>query len=389
MTRIIYYNCLQNARSVTANVRDNMSRVTNIFRFRANDYYLNLIDWSNPCDPVRRVIVPDISEIGDLGNLDPSREAANYVAPRTQHKYHDTVLMLVSDLCGGFCRFCFRKRIFIDNAEVAGNDLTAGIEYLKQNKQIRHVLLSGGDPLMLSTWRLGSIIAKIRAIDHITTIRIGTKLLAFNPYRILDDPDLPAMLGSYSTPEKRIWVIAHYNCVEEITSQSIMAVDMLLKQRLAISHQTPLLAGVNDSAKAIVPLMNKLVSIGISPYYVFQCRPTSGNRSFAVPITRGYRILKQAGKQLSGLAKRGRFVMSHATGKIEIAGVDENCIYLRYHRARNEADDGKFISFHRDDKACWLDDLVPVDRSLKVGNHSPLRDNSISNYSSDSTGSLN
>lgn len=389
MTRIKYHNSLQNARSVPLTVRDSASVVTDRFRFRGNDYYLKLINWSNPHDPIRRVIIPDISELDEWGNLDPSAEHANYVAPRTQHKYHDTALMLISNTCGGFCRYCFRKRIFIDDAEVTGDNLTAGIEYLKNNKQIRHVLLSGGDPMMLSTRRLGSIIAKIRAIDHITTIRVGTKMLAFNPYRILDDLDLPAMLGSYSTPEKRIWVIAHYNCVEEITSQSIMAVDILLKQGLAISHQTPMLAGVNDSAKAIVTLMNKLVSIGISPYYIFQCRPASGNSTFAVPITRGYYILKQAGKQLSGLAKRGRFVMSHATGKIEIAGVDENRIYLRYHRAKNEADDGKFISYHRDDKACWLDDLTPVDRNLKVGKRSPLRDNSIAGNSSDSTDSVN
>jgi KamA family protein len=389
MTRIEYHNSLHDARCVPHSVRDSASVVTDRFRFRANEYYLGLINWSNPHDPIRRVIIPDMSELDEWGNLDPSAEHANYVAPRTQHKYHDTVLMLISDSCGGFCRYCFRKRIFIDNAEVTDNDLTAGIEYLKQNKQIRHVLLSGGDPMMLSTRRLGSIIAKIRAIDHIATIRVGTKMLAFNPYRILDDPDLPAMLGRYSTPEKRIWIIAHYNCVEEITQQSIMAVDMLLKQGLAISHQTPMLAGVNDSSHAIVALMNKLVSIGISPYYVFQCRPTSGNSSFAVPITRGYRILRNAGKQLSGLAKRGRFVMSHATGKIEIAGTDEQHIYLRYHRAKNEADDGKFIHFRRDDTACWLDDLTPVDHSLKVGKRSPLRDNSISGYSSDSTGSVN
>lgn len=370
MTRIKYYNNLDQARCVPSAVRDNAHPVTDRYRFRANDYYLSLIDWSNPNDPIRRIVMPHESELDAWGQLDPSDEQTNYVAHRTQHKYNDTVLMLISETCGAFCRYCFRKRIFIDDAEVTGENLSAGIEYVKQNKQIQHVLLTGGDPLMLSTIRLESIISKLRVIDHVTTIRIGTKMPAFNPYRILDHPDLPAMLEKYSAPDKRIWVMTHFNCVEELTSQACEAANVLLNHGLVLAHQTPLLAGVNDSPTALVKLFNRLVSIGISPYYMFQCRPTAGNHLFAVPLTRGYRILRQAGRHLSGLAKRARFVMSHATGKIEMVGLDKKYIYLKYHRARNEADDGKFMIFHRDDTACWPDDLLPVDKGLSLGKQS-------------------
>lgn len=370
MTRVKYFNNIDQAKSIPPTVSEEARPVTERYRFRANDYYLSLIDWTNPNDPIRRIVIPHESEIDSWGQLDPSNEQTNYVAPGTQHKYTDTVLMLISETCGAFCRYCFRKRIFIDDSEVTGENLSAGIEYVKQNKQIKHVLLSGGDPMMLSTKRLEAVVSKLSEIDHLSTIRVGTKMLAFNPYRILDHPDLPAMLGSYSSPEKRIWVMAHFNCVEEITPLAVKAVDMLLNHGLVMAHQTPLLTGVNDSPSALVKLFNRLVSIGISPYYLFQCRPTAGNHSFAVPLTRGYRILRKAGRQISGLAKRARFVMSHATGKIEMVGLDEKHIYMKYHRARNEAEDGRFMIFHRDDRACWPDDLRPVNKGLNLGKQS-------------------
>lgn len=125
-------------------------------------------------------------------------------------------------------------------------------------------------------------------------------------------------------------------------------------------NQTPLIGGVNDTPQKLAALFRKLSFIGVPPYYVFQCRPTEGNKPFEVPMVRSYRVMSGARRLVSGLAKRARLVMSHESGKIEILGVTEEHIYLRYHRARNPLDDERFMIYKRDDNAFWLDDLTPV-----------------------------
>lgn len=348
--------------------RNRLGAVLNRYSFRANDYYLSLIDWNDPADPIRRIIIPDLSELNEGGDLDASNEVSNYVAPGCQHKYPRTVVVLVNELCGGCCRFCFRKRLFLDDNMEVARDIGPALDYIRGNRYINNVLLTGGDPLILSTNKLEKILKAVREIPHIGIIRIGTKLPAFNPMRIVEDPELSKVISRYSMPRKRIYFMVHFNHPREITDQAARAIDNLLKSGAQVANQTPILRGVNDDPETLSELMIKLAHMGVPPYYFFQCRPTAGNRSFSVPIVEAYTKLEQAKKNVSGLAKRAKYVMSHATGKIEIVGMNERRIYLKYHRARDPRDESRFMTFARDENAMWLDDLREISQPVKDHN---------------------
>ncbi len=173
--RVSYVQDVRRVEQIPDEERESLAKVSERYAFRSNDYYLGLIDWSDPDDPIRRLIVPHEEELCDWGQLDASNEAANTVIPGVQHKYRDTALLLAVEACGGYCRYCFRKRLFMrDNHEVT-RDLDAGIDYVEEHPEITDVLLTGGDPLLLSTERLGIILTRLREIPHVRQIRIGTQ----------------------------------------------------------------------------------------------------------------------------------------------------------------------------------------------------------------------
>ena len=184
---------------------------------------------------------------------------------------------------------------------------------------------------------------------------------AFNPYRILDDPALLRLLSHYSTPRKRIYVVTHFDVVNELTDVAVRVVDRLLRAGVILTNQCPIIRGVNDSSEKLAALMQELTMVGVPQYYFFQCRPTAGNLPYAVPMVEGYQALDGARRQVSGLAKRARFVMSHFLGKIEMVGLTRTHMYFRFHRARFSEHEGRFMAFHRNDRAYWLEDLRPAD----------------------------
>lgn len=363
MGKVRYARSVDTLEQMPREERKQLRKVTEKYTFRANEYYLNLIDWSDPDDPIRNIIVPQLSELESFGDLDASGEESNYVAPGCQHKYQDTALLVCTEVCGAYCRFCFRKRLFMKNNEEAVIDVKPGLDYIRSKPQITNVLLTGGDPLFLSTRRLEKIIKPLREMPHVGIIRIGTKMPAFNPYRIIDDPELTAMLSRYSTREKRIYLVVHFNVPQEISDQAALGLDLLMKAGVILANQTPLLKGINLRPDILAELMRKLSYIGVPPYYFFQCRPTEGNLSFEPSLVESFRALEKAKKQVSGLARRARLAMSHESGKIEMVGLTKDHIYLRYHRARRQENDGRFMVYHRDDEAYWLDDLVPVEQT--------------------------
>jgi lysine 2,3-aminomutase len=337
--------------------------VTDRFAFRATRYYLNLIDWTDPQDPIRRLIVPTPSELRQWGQLDPSRESAVTVAPGVQHKYTSTALILATPMCMGFCRYCFRKRLFMDGfrEKETVNDFSEAIRYIAAHPEVSNVLVTGGDPMVLSTRRLGSLLRKLREIDHVRIIRLGTKTPAFNPYRFLDDERLFDVLSEHSHPDRRLYVICHFDHPRELTPQARMVINRLIRSGVICVNQTPISRGINDNAEVMAQLMNELSYMGVPQYYFFQCRPTMGNHPYAVPIVEGYFLVERAKTLCSGLAKRLRLVMSHESGKVEVAGVDRRHVYLKYHRAKEPGDDHRFVVCHRNDNAYWLDELRPVD----------------------------
>lgn len=345
-----------------------LAPVVEKYAFRANEYYLSLIDWNDPHDPIRRLIIPSAQELEGWGQLDASGESLYKKAPGLEHKYEYTALLLANDSCGGYCRFCFRKRLFMSENDEVATDLSQALDYIRRNPQINNVLLTGGDPLLLSTARLGALLTQLRAIEHVQIIRIGSKMPAFNPYRILNDPALLGVLAAHSLEDKKIYLMTHFNHPRELTAPAIRALNLLQRAGVVTVSQTPLVRGVNDEPAVLGELFNRLSYVGVPPYYVFQGRPTSGNRMFMVPLEAGYQIFEQARMKCSGLAKRARFVMSHVSGKIEVVGQSEEQIFFRYHRAANYDEKAKFFVCRRNPEAYWFDDYAEVVDSYQIQN---------------------
>jgi len=336
---------------------EELKPVADKFVFRSNDYYNGLIDWDDPEDPLRRLVIPDKSELSEWGELDASHEDLYSRVPGLQHKYSDTALLLVNDVCGAYCRYCFRKRLFMNDNDETVRDVSAGLEYIRNHPEIDNVLLTGGDPLIMSTSKLEPIIAQLREIPHVRIIRIGSKMPAFNPFRITQDESLHAMLRRYSTSEAgRIYVMAHFNHPKELTDEACLALDILNRNGARTINQTPLIRGINDDPKVMSELFRKLSFIGTPPYYVFHCRPTEGNESFSMPVERGYEIFLEAQRETSGLASRARYSMSHVTGKLEVAAMTDDHIVFRYHRSANPELRGRSILCRRNPEAQWFDD---------------------------------
>ena len=329
--------------------------------FRANDYYLNLIDWNDPNDPIRKLIIPHKDELTEWGQLDASNEEQITVRKGVQHKYGTTVLLLVNEVCVSYCRYCFRKRLFMNGNDEVTYNIQPGIEYIRQHKEVNNVLLTGGDPMILKTPKLEKIIAQLREIDHVKIIRIGSKMPAFNPFRFLNDESLFEMFEKYSLPDKRIYMMCHFDHIRELTPQAKQVIHRLMKSGVVCVNQNPIIRGISDDPDVLAELWNELSYMGVSQYYIFQCRPTAGNKPYSLPIVEAYYKIEEAKKKCSGIAKRFKFVMSHESGKIKIIGVDQKYIYLKYHRAKHQKDEQRMLVCYRDDKAAWLDELRPVD----------------------------
>lgn len=333
-----------------------LKKVTDKFAFYANDYYLSLIDWDDPKDPIRRIVIPSIEELEEWGKLDPSNEKAYTISPGLEHKYHSVAVFLVTYKCDSLCRYCFRKRLFIESEREYLQDWGAAYQYVREHPEVTNVLLTGGDVLMLPTSQLEEILVTLREIKHVRIIRLGTRIPSYNPYRIIDDPSLLKVIEKNSTKRKRIYLMTHFVHPRELTDVAVEAVALMQKAQAKLANQTPLIRGVNDDPKVLAELLAKLSFIGAVPYYIFQCRPALGNKAYTVPIEEGYEIVEQAKSRVSGLAKRARYTMSHSSGKIEIVGKTKDYVYFKYHRAFRDEDSGRFMVFKSNPNAYWFDD---------------------------------
>jgi KamA family protein len=241
-------------------------------------------------------------------------------------------------------------------------------EYIEKHEEINNVLISGGDPLILSNKVIEQFLETLTKIEHLSFIRFGSRIPVTFPNRI-NDQELLALFKQYSTLDKRIYVVTQFNHPREITLQSIRAVSKLINADVLLSNQTVLLRGVNDNPETLATLMNRLVSIGVTPYYVFQCRPVKRvKRHFQVPIGEGVRIVEKAKANCNGHSKRFKYVMSHITGKIEILGIMDMEIYFKYHEAKNRENLGIMFKRQVDEKAGWLDDFN-IDTSAQLQSH--------------------
>ena len=324
-------------------------------------YYLSLVNKDDPEDPIRRMAVPSVDELDLSGFYDTSGELANVKVSGLQHKYTQTALVLATNRCPVYCRFCFRKRLVgLPTKEVARRFRDV-VDYVKSHEEITNVLISGGDPLILPTKLLEGFLKELSTVSHLRYVRIGSRVLATFPQRILDDPALVEVFERFSHGGKKVYVVTHFNHSRELTQEAKEAVAKLFKAGVVVYNQAVLLKGVNDNPDTLASLMHGLVSMGVVPYYLFQCRPVRRvKKRFQVALEEGYWTVEEAKRRLDGLAKKFRYVMSHRTGKVEIVGIHDDHIYFKYHQAADPYDTGLFFRRRMREGAGWLDDLDDI-----------------------------
>lgn len=335
-----------------------LKRVHRSYPINITRYYLSLIDPHDEDDPIRKMVIPYIEEVAGRGYIDTSGELDNTKVTGLQHKYRQTALLLLTNYCFANCRFCFRKRFVGVNDDEILRDAKDALRYVGEHPEITNLLLSGGDALSLNNRVISRILSGCDSIPHLKYIRIGTRVPVVFPERVLTDDGLVRILKRHSKTERRIIIQTHFNHPREITEESTRCVDTLLENGMIVHNQMVLLKGVNDDPDVLSSLKRKLMSIGVHPYYLFQCRPVVGTLHLQVPIVRGYKIVEAAKSSLSGPAKMFKYIMSHRTGKIEILGLDDERIFFKYHQAKNRKKFGRFFSLPRVDYACWLDELI-------------------------------
>ncbi|MCF8142962.1 MAG: KamA family radical SAM protein [Deltaproteobacteria bacterium] len=274
--------------------RDHLKEVTARYPMRVNPYYLGLVKTKG--DPIYRQCIPDVREISDeAGVEDPLNEEEDSPVPGLTHRYPDRVLFLVSSGCAMYCRFCNRKRKVGRASMVSRESIREGLSYINGHREIRDVLLSGGDPLLLSNRELARILTDLRAMPHVEIIRIGTRIPCTLPHRITTQ--LARMLGAF----KPLYINTHFNHPDEITEASSLACSRLADAGIPLGCQTVLLRGVNDDPGVMKRLVQKLLTIRVRPYYLFVADPAKGTSHFWTPVNRGLEIMSALQGHTSGL----------------------------------------------------------------------------------------
>ena len=274
--------------------RKALEAVTARYPMQINPYYLGLIQETG--DPIYKQCIPDIREISDeAGVEDPLNEEGDSPVPGLTHRYPDRVLFLVSSRCAMHCRFCNRKRKVGRESMVSGGSIREGLSYIKSHKEIRDVLLSGGDPLLLNNGKLAEILTDMSESPCVFIIWICTRIGYTLPQRIT--PRLAHLLGRF----KPLYINVHFNHPREITPAASLACGRLADAGIPLGCQTVLLKGVNDQPEVIMTLMQKLLTIRVRPYYLFQADPVRGTSHFWTPLQRGMEIMSVLQGHTSGL----------------------------------------------------------------------------------------
>jgi lysine 2,3-aminomutase len=270
-----------------------------LFRVDITPYYISLIDPNDPNDPIRKQVIPTDSEMVPFTAMmeDSLAEDKHSPVPGLVHRYPDRVLMLVTTQCATYCRYCTRSRIVGDpTATFSQTEFEMQIEYLKRTPQVRDVLLSGGDPLVLAPKILERILQALSEIPHIEIIRIGSRVPVFMPMRITEE--LTDMLQKYHP----LWINIHVNHPNEISSELAEATDKLSKAGIPLGNQSVLMAGVNDCVHTQRALVQQLVRIRVRPYYLYQCDLVEGAGHFRTPVGKGVEIIEGLRGHTSGYA---------------------------------------------------------------------------------------
>ena len=288
---------LKNYLDLTREEELNVIDTTKVFRMAITPYYLSLIDPNDPIDPIKRQSVPSIKETQEVSAdlQDPLHEDSDSPVPGITHRYPDRVLFLITHVCSMYCRHCTRRRFagHVDKAPTK-EQVDKAIEYIANTPSVRDVLLSGGDPLLLSDKRLEYIISNLRKIPHVEIIRIGSRTPCVMPQRIT--PELCSMLKKYHP----IWLNTHFNHANEITEDSKKACTMLADAGIPLGNQSVLLRGINDCIPVMKKLVHELVKMRVRPYYLYQCDLSRGLSHFRTTIAQGIDIIEGLRGHTSG-----------------------------------------------------------------------------------------
>lgn len=274
-------------------------KVSEEYPFATTPYYLSLVkDKHNKKDPIRLQIVPSPLEIDDEAQKNSHPNALNeesFIKGLT-HRYEDRVLISVTSYCGVYCRHCMRKRIFKYGTYATPKELLdTYFEYIKNHKNVKDVLISGGDPLTLDNERLKYILDNLSSINHLEVIRIGSRVPVTLPQRLYDE-ELLKILSYYD----KLWINTHFNHPNEITEDAKKGILNLLKSGIPVNNQAVLLKDINDDKDIILELMRKLLSIKVKPQYLFHCDPITGAIHFRTSIEKGLEIMDYLRGKLSG-----------------------------------------------------------------------------------------
>jgi lysine 2,3-aminomutase len=267
--------------------------------FGVTPYYMSLVSPDEPGQPLRRTVIPTLLEFArTLGEADdPLGEDAHSPVPGLVHRYPDRVLLLLSDFCSTYCRYCTRSRVVGHGAMPPSETrLEMALEYIRRTPAIRDVLLSGGDPLTLSDEHLDLVLSRLRAIPHVEFIRLGTKVPAVLPQRVT--PQLCRVLRRYHP----LWMSLHFTHPDECTPETFTACTRLADAGIPLGSQTVLLSGVNDDVPTMKELVHRLLTMRVRPYYLYQCDPISGSSHFRTPVSKGLEIIAGLRGHTSGYA---------------------------------------------------------------------------------------
>lgn len=284
---------------LTDQARKDVEKVLTLFRMAITPYYASLIDQDNPVCPIRLQAVPRLPETFDdpSDQDDPLHEDVDSPVPGLTHRYPDRVLLLVTNMCSMNCRHCTRRRLVgFEDLHMSEANVDAAIEYIAKTPVVRDVLISGGDPFVLSDDRLESILSRIRAIPHVEIIRIGTRTPVVMPMRITDD--LVNMLKKYHP----LYVNTHFNHPNEITAEAREACRKLADAGIQLGNQSVLLRDVNDCPVLMKKLVQKLLTIRVKPYYIYQCDLSRGIGHFRTTVSKGIEIIENLRGHTTGMA---------------------------------------------------------------------------------------
>jgi len=283
--------------ALSADERAGLAGSARLFRVGITPYYASLMDPAHPSCPIRMQSIPAIAEaaIRDEELRDPLGEDSHNPAPSIVHKYPDRVLFLVVDRCGIYCRHCNRRRLVGGDEPPTTGELEAGLDYIARTPRIRDVLLSGGDPLLLSTRRLTYLLGRLRAIRHVETLRIGTRLPVVCPMRI--DGELVAALRGHHP----LFINTHFNHAKELTAEARAACERLVDAGIPVGNQTVLLRGVNSSVRSLRALMRGLVRSRVRPYYLFQGDTVIGTDHLRTPVEAAMELYRGLRGWMSGM----------------------------------------------------------------------------------------